>query len=465
LSQKQQADNLKMTPQPQSQVTNEILQGNLVKLTFKLSIPSTLGILIFSLNNFLDALLAGQFIGETALAGITLALPLTGIAEGFSLLVGVGSGSVLSQAIGSGNIKTQSKIFGNLIVMGVAIAFVITILGYSFGEKLIVFMGGSGEVASAGAAYFNTYILGSVFYILAGASSQLLKSEGNIRLSTIFDSIFVIVNIFLNYIFISVFHWGIQGIALATVIGMAVSTIINLTYFLSGKSSIPVNPKKLALAIDLLPAILSVGVSSLFYPVMILVQESVMFNLISDYGKDIDIAFFGATMKLGSLMVIPIMGFAQALQPVIGMNYGANKYRRVKNAYLIFTIIGTTLVLLIWLVLQIDPKTFLNIFLPDFNLTIDDIINFRIINILIPIWPLAYCSNTFFLSIGKPKVVLLAIFLKSIVLNVPIIIFFSTISGLRGIYLGSILADFIFMVVVFLLTVKEFGHLSKLNCI
>ncbi len=452
-----------MTYQKQSQITNEILQGNLVKLTFKLSISSTLGVLIFSLNDFLDALFAGQFIGKTALAGITLALPLTTIVEGFSLLVGVGSGSVLSQAIGSKNIKTQSKIFGNLIVMGVAIAFVITTLGYSFGEKLIVFMGGSGEVASAGTVYFKTYILGSLFYILAGASGQLIKSEGNIRLSTIFAFIYIIVNILLNYTFISVFHWGIQGIALATVIGMAVSTILNLTYFMSGKSSIPVNLKKLAIAIDLLPAILSVGISALFYPVMLLVQDFVVFNSIYYYGTSNDIAFFGATVKVTSLVFIPIIGFAQALQPIIGMNYGAKNHRRLQKAYLTFAIIGTILLLLIWLPLQLYPRKFLSVLLPSVIFTEDDIFNYRILSISTPILPLAFFSNTLFQSIGKGRTVLVVLLLRAMILNVPMVLFFSRISGVKGIYYGMLFADIIFMLIVFVLTFLEFQHLNKLK--
>lgn len=173
-----------MTLQKQSQVTNEILQGNIFKLMFKLSIPSILGILMLSLNTFFDALFAGQFLGTNALAGISLALPLTGIVDGFALLIGVGSASVLSRAIGAGDIKTQSKLFGNLMLMGIVVSFFITILGYSFGEELIVFMGVSGEVTAAGTEYFKIYILGSIFYILALSSSEIIKAEGKIRLAT-----------------------------------------------------------------------------------------------------------------------------------------------------------------------------------------------------------------------------------------------------------------------------------------
>ena len=104
-----------MTSKQQSRITDEILQGNLIKLMFKLSIPSILGVLVVSLNTFIDALFAGRFIGETALAGISLALPFAGIVGGFADFVGTGSASVLSQAIGLGATKTQSKIFCNLV--------------------------------------------------------------------------------------------------------------------------------------------------------------------------------------------------------------------------------------------------------------------------------------------------------------------------------------------------------------
>ncbi|MGF1938046.1 MAG: MATE family efflux transporter [Nostoc sp. ChiQUE02] len=452
-----------MTSQKQSQITNEILQGNLVKLMFKLSIPSTLGILMLSLNTFIDALFAGRFIGEAALAGISLALPFTSIINGFALLVGVGSASVLSRAIGSGDIKTQSKIFGNLIVMSVAISLFITIIGYSFGKELILLIGGSGEVASEGTKYFRTYILGSVFLILGEACSRVIKSEGKIRLATIFDWLFVIVNIFLNYIFISAFHWGTQGIALATVIAMVVYSIVNLGYFISGKSSIPVNLKKIAIAIDLLRAILSVGISELFYPVTILIQDFVIFNLISYYGTNSDIAFFGAAGKLTSIVFIPIIGFAQALQPIIGINYGAKNYGRIKKAYLTFAILGTILLILIWLPLQLYSRAFLGLILPEVNFTQDDLLNFRILSILMPIWPLAFFSNTLFLSIGKGKTVLTVILLKSIILTVPMILFFSRISGVRGIYYGMFFADIFFMLIVLVLTILEFKYLSLLK--
>jgi putative MATE family efflux protein len=447
----------------QSQITNEILQGNLIKLMFKLSTPCILGTLMYSLNSFLDALFAGQLIGKNALAGIILALPLTILVEGFALLVGVGSASVLSRAIGAGDIKTQSKIFFNLTVMAVVISFFITILGYSYCDKLIVFMGGTGEVASAGTEYFKVYILGSVFYILAIASSQLIKSEGKTKLDMIFASTFVIVNIVLNAIFVTIFHWGIHGIALATVIAMVVYSLVNLTYFISGTSSIPVNLKSKVLTIDLAVPILSVGISALLFPIMDLVQSFVILKSISYYGTNNDIAFYGATIKVSSFALIPISGFAQALQPIIGINYGAKNYDRLKKAYLTFAIIGSFLLILIWSPLQLSPKTFLSILLPDMSFTSNDELNFRILSILAPVWPLAILGNTLFQSIGKGQIVIGVILVRSLFLQIPIILILSKVLGIRGVYYGMVFADILFLLIVIILILIEFNNLNKLK--
>lgn len=132
-----------MIDRKQSQIKDSILQGNLTKPMFKLSVPSILGVLVLTLNSFIDALFAGKFLGETSLAGISLALPFVAIVQGFADFVGIGSASVLSRAIGAGDVKTQSKIFGNLIAIAVVISLSFTIVGYGFSRELIALMGGS----------------------------------------------------------------------------------------------------------------------------------------------------------------------------------------------------------------------------------------------------------------------------------------------------------------------------------
>ena len=348
-------------------------------------------------------------------------------------------------------------------MMSVVVSFLITIIGYGFSQELITYMGGSGEVALEGTKYLKICILGSIVLIAGAACNEIIIAEGQLKITTISMCVFVIVNIFLNYIFISVYDWGTLGLALATIIAMFCYSIINFGYFILGKSFIPVNLKKIRFAIDILPPIFSVGISSLLYPVIMLIQNFVIFNSISNYGTKDDIAFFGATGEVIALAFIPVGGLAQALGPIIGINYGAKKQKRIKKAYLVFVICGFLLLFLIWLPLQLSPRTFLGIILSDVNFTDNDIFNFRILTLITPIFAFGIFSFTFFRSIGKNKIILVCILLRTIGLKVPMMLFFLKISVLKGIYYGLFITDLIMILIIFVFTFLEFKNLTKLK--
>lgn len=447
-----------MTSKQETQLTNEILQGNLTQLMLKLSIPGIVGMLLIGLNPFLDALFAGRLIGKNALAAISIALPLTIVVVGCALLVGIGSASVLSRAIGAGDIKTQSSIFGTFIILSLIVSFFITILGYCFGEQLISFMGGKGEVISLGSEYFKTYMLGSVFFVLAVGSSQLIKSEGKIGLATIFAAISVVTNTILNPLFVGVFHWGIKGIAIATIVANFVYAIVNCSYFLSGKSSIPVQVKKLTLSLDLLPPILSVGISVFIMKVMTIVQQVMIFKSLAYYGTDTDLAFAGATLNLYSLALTPVYGFVQALQPVIGINYGAGNPYRMKKAYFIFGIGGTILLSIIWLPIQLYPATFLSLLLPKMAFTANDLLNFRIVTILLPLMSFVFCSITLFQSIGNGKIAGIIVVARQVFLFIPVVLILPLFIGINGIYYSLTAVDILVSLIVALFTWKELAR-------
>jgi Na+-driven multidrug efflux pump len=277
----------------------------------------------------------------------------------------------------------------------------------------------------------------------------------------IFAGIFVIVNAILNPIFISVFNWGIRGVALATVIAMLVYSILNATYFLSAKSSIPVSIKKLTLAIDLVPAILSVGLTALLMEIISLVEQSVIFKSIAQYGTDHDIAIAGATLRIYALAFIPIEGFVQALQPIIGMNYGAKKYPRLKQAFFTFSIGATLCLALIWLPLHLLPATFLGILLPSVIFSNDDLVNFQIINLLLLILPLGFCSITLFQAIGNGKAAGLLILAKTLFFLIPFVLILSAYLGVIGVYYGMLFAEILVVLISLVITWLEFKKLGS----
>ncbi|NJM21569.1 MAG: MATE family efflux transporter [Richelia sp. SM1_7_0] len=451
-----------MSTAQQSRITNEILNGNLVAIMFKLSIPGIIGMLLVGLNSFVDALFAGQLIGQNAFAGISLALPLTSIVTGCAVSVGVGSASVMSRAIGSEDIKIESKILGNLTVISIISSFLIAAIGYIFGDELIAFMGGDGEVARYGVGYLKTYILGSIFFIPAVASNQLVKSEAKIKLATVFSFIFVTSNLFFNIIFVKFLNFGIQGIALATNLAALVHVIVNFAYFIFySKSSITSNSRKLSFGINLISPILSVGASVMLMQLTGIIQQITIFKSIADYGTNSDIAFAGATIRLYFLVITPLNGLVQALQPVIGINYGAGNYKRLKKAYLIFCLAGTIFFVLTWLTLQVSPIFFLRWSIPNLDITRNNSFNFRLITFTLITAPFLSCSLTLFQSIGNAKIAAIFIFLKQIFLFIPLLLLLTMIIGVNGVYYSFIITEILSSLIIGGFTLIEFRKMKK----
>ncbi|ACF14049.1 multi antimicrobial extrusion protein MatE [Chloroherpeton thalassium ATCC 35110] len=445
----------------QEVVTNQILNDNIWQLMVKFSVPGILGMLLIGLNTFVDALYVGQLLGEDALAGISLAFPLTYIITGVSSMLGVGSASVLSRAIGAGDMETQKKIFGNLTMMSLLFAVVLTALGFFFSQELIAFMGGSERVLNIGTDYFKMLMLGSVFNVFAISTSMIIRAEGKIKQAMVYTGASMIFNMILNPIFIVTLGLGVKGAALATVLSTMIYAVLNFRFFTSEKSSIPVDKTHYALAPELIPQILAIGSATFMMQLMTLIQQVLIFKSLSIYGTHSDIAFMGATTRIFMLTVIPVFGMMQALQPIIGINYGFGNIERVKQAAKVFLISGTTFVVLLWLPMQIFSENTLSLLLPDVTFTPNDIKNFRIVMLVMPGLPLIMVGVTMYQAIGNAKMAGILTIMRQIVLFIPAIIFVPTFLGVDGIYLSMTGVDIIIVAAVAIFMLFEFDKFGQ----
>ncbi|OJJ16813.1 MATE family efflux transporter [marine bacterium AO1-C] len=467
----------------------QILHQNIWKLMLKMATPGILGMLVVSINNFVDGLFVGNLIGQNGLAAISLVLPLTMIPAGLSAMVGVGSASVLSRAIGSKDIATQKKVFSNLMGMSTIISVLLTVLGYIFAKDLIAFMGGKGQVLTYGTAYLQIFMLGSFFRVFAIASNMLIRAEGRVNVAMKFAAISMVVNMVLNPFFISsgwrinfqeitwftqlipaaenwtVFipgmGWGIEGASLATVAALVVYSILNYSYFLRGKSSFPVNIKKINLDRSIMPQVLSVGVAAMMLQLMFFVQQAFVFKSIAHYGNDDDIAFMGACYRVLMLAIIPVFGMVQAMQPIVGINYGAKDYARVKKTVKIFITGGVILLTAIWLPVQFFPKTILHWLLPDTLFTSTDLNNFRIIMSLLPVIPIIFIVGNFLQSIGNGLLSGIVTVARQVVFFIPTVLILPTYIGVRGVYFSAPIVDVFVISIVLVLLMLEFRKLDR----
>ena len=278
---------------------------------------------LYGLNTVFDAIFVGRFVGESALAGVSLAYPLSQLSLGFGSLVGVGVGSALSIALGADDRDTQKKLLGNANYLNVVFGIGLTVLGLIFVTPLVRLMGGSGEELVYGVDYFRVTLYGGIFWIAGLSGNMIVRAEGKMGSAAVMMAIGLIVNLIANYILIVEFGFGVKGAAWGTNLGMLVYTVIFFIYAAGKRISFDARPFAFSRDKKVIKVIMSNGIPSLIMTVMSLIQGIVVLNALSRFGTTADLAFYGIAYRLFTFMLTPIFGLMRALQPAVGINFGA----------------------------------------------------------------------------------------------------------------------------------------------
>ncbi len=440
-----------------------ILSGNMWKIMVNLSWPAIVAMVLYGLNSVIDAIFVGHFIGETAMAGVSVAYPLSQISVALGSLVGVGAGSVLSIALGAQDKKTQSRLFGNINLISLVVTVFYIIIGLVFSTELIKIMGGTGEALALGDRYFRVTVIGSFFWIYGLAGNMVVRAEGKMKTAAVMMGAGLVVNVIANYIFIVILGFGVEGSAWGANIGMFVYTLVGWIYF--GKGFATFKSKVFAVHWDkkIGTSIIRLGMSSLIMSIMTLVQAVFVFNALSKYGTTADIAFYGVVYRVFTFLLTPIFGLMRALQPVIGINYGAKQHGRVIRSYKVFAYASMLLTLPFWIISMLFPESILKLMLKSPVFTSGEINNFRIYMAILPLLSVIFMAMTLFPSIDKGKPAAIIGIARQFVFYVPVMLFLPKAIGVNGIYYGSFAIDAVIVLWTMLMVKKEFSRLRQID--
>ncbi len=439
-----------------NELREEILNKSIYSLMIKFSLPAIIAMSINSLNTFVDALFIGQYVGQEALAAVSLAFPLTMLTNACAAMVSVGGSSLLSIAIGANQVDIQEKIFGSATVISIIVSLLLTTFGLFFAEELIQLMGGSGNLVVIGALYYRIMMIGAFVRIYGLVLNTLIRAEGKMNEAMTYLIAATILNIILNPIFIVVLGWGVEGAAWSTVLAMFLLTIAGLVYFLRGRASYRINFSYWSLEKYIVKPILSVGASAMMMQLMFLVQQIFVFRSIAHYGNDWHIAFMGACYRIMMFMVMPIFGFSQALQPIVGINFGAEQMTRVKEAFVLFAKVSTFMLFVFWVLELIFPTTILSWMLPDATFTATDISNFRIQMLSYIVFPFFLMGVTMFQSIGRARIAGFMLVARELAIFVPVVLILPLFFGVNGIYYSMLPVNLIVFIAAAWLIRTEF---------
>lgn len=433
-----------------------ILNENLWRVMLRLSWPAIIAMVLYGLNSVFDMAFIGWFVNDTAQAGVSIAYPLSQMTLGIGSLIGVGAGSALSIALGANDKRTQQHILGNVNYLSLIISLVYGVAAYVLAEPLVRFMGGQGDTLLIGTQYFKVTAIGSIFWVHGLACNMVVRAEGKMKSAALMMGIGLVVNIFANYILVGLLGLGAAGAAWGTNIGMLVYTVLGLLYFSRKKASFEAHPFAFHRDKKIIKSIMSMGMPSLIMSIMSLVQAVVVFNALSSFGSTEDVAFYGVSYRIFTLMLTPLFGLMRALQPVAGINYGAGQNERVIKSAKVFIISGFVLMLPFWLALMIAPQGILSMMMPGTVFSGMNLTNFRVFMAMLPVLPVVFMSMTFFPAINKGKMASIMGMLRQLVLYVPVMLTLPRWLGVQWVYFGSTAIDVLVCIAVVFMFASTF---------
>ena len=438
----------------------QLLTKSPKELLFKLAIPGIIGMLVIGLYPFMDGIFAGRLIGDYAMSAISVSMSLTIINGGISALIGVGSASIVSRAIGKGDKETIDKIFGNFCYWVILFSAIITIVGLIFAPHFLDMVGAKGNIKELGVRYLRVVFFGSLFVNFAQAGNMTMRGEGALKQSMMIMGTGAILNIILDPILMKLMgEYAIEGAAIATVLSQIVQALLTFHYFSKKSSFVKIHKVKKYKAIY--REMFSIGSSAMMMQILFAVQQTFLFKQAFVYGGDNWGILMSATMRLYMFSFIPLWGMSQGLQPVIGANFGAKQYGRVKDTMKIFMYGATILAAASWIPSMFCSDTLLSLFSVRHEIIEAGVKNFKMFYSTFILYGIMIMTLTFFQSIGDGKKAGIIVLLRQLVLFIPAILLLPQLFGASAVWWAEPIVDFTMIIAGLFLMLNVMRKMEK----
>ncbi|WP_372712774.1 MATE family efflux transporter [Ilyobacter sp.] len=435
------------------------------KLLIEFSLPAIIATLIFALYNVVDRMFIGKFLGPYAMAGVSITFPIFTIYIAVAMLVGIGGGSIVSLRLGRGKKEEANHVLGNVFTLYGVFGIVLMIMGHLFMDKLMFIFGATENTIMYAKGYMYIINFFVLFDFIAMGVNTLLRAEGNPKLSMIIMITGALTNVFLDYIFICVLDYGIKGAAMATAIANIVGSIMVLYHFLySSKSNLKLKLKHLKPDFKIIKEIFSIGISPFTLQLANSLVSVFANRALLTYGGDIAVGAMGAINSIFMFLALTLSGITEGAQPLIGYNYGAQKYDRVKKILNMTLIYGICLASVLTITVMMKPAFFINLF----NNGNSELLaigenGIKIYMSLIVFNAIYVIGANYFQAVGQANKSLFLNIFKQLVLFIPMIIILPKYFGINGVWLAAPVSDLIVFATTGFFLVKNNRKLKNLS--
>jgi len=412
-------------------------------LVWEYSIPAIIGTLVNSLYNIVDRIFIGQGVGAYAISGLAITFPVTILASSLGMLVGVGAASRISISLGERKKHTAEQILGNSLMLILLFNVAVMTLFFVYLDAILLAFGATEKTLPYAREYLQIVLIGNVFISLCYSFNNMMRASGYPKKAMTTMLIGALLNIILDPIFIFVFDLGIAGVAWATVISMFVGMLFVMHHFVQENSLIRLRKENIRLNKNIVLAIVSIGLSPFFMQVAASGVAVLLNTSLLKHGGDLAVGAYGILNSMLLIIIMTVVGLNQGTQPIIGYNYGAGNFLRVKDTFFYAVKVATIITSTGFCIGMFFPRQFAGAFTVDKALLEIAENGIRLGLIAFPLVGFQVVAGNFFQSIGQAKKAIVQSVSRQIIFLVPGLLIFPPLFGLNGVWIAMPVSDFL----------------------
>lgn len=447
-------------------------------LVISFIIPTIIGMMVNAIYNVVDRFWIGRMDGQaTAMAGVGVTLSLTTIAFSFMVLIGIGSTALISLKLGERKQQEAEQVLGNCASLSFLSSAVIMVLGFLFVKPLLLLVGAGEETLPYATDYLGVLLAFNIINAIQFSMSSVMRGVGQPVAAVITQASGAILNVILDPFFIfpagalNLFgleinlpfglNMGVAGAALATGLSQTLSFLFCLFYYLSKRSPVHFHIRNLIPRRSVTLRIISIGISSFALQGAAAVVQALSTIQLKRFGGDIAISAATIVNTIAMFCIMPLIGINQGIQPIIGFNYGARNYRRVRSTYFFAAILASVLTISFGIIIQLFPDVFVRAFADDPEVISLSSYALRITLLVMPVVGFQIVSANYFQFIGKSMVALVMTLLRQIIFLIPLYLILPQFFSLNGIWYATPIADALAVMVTTTVIIWEIRKLSR----
>lgn len=437
------------------------------KLILKFAVPSVIALLVNSLYNIVDQIFIGNGVGYLGNGATNIVFPITIIALALAMMIGNGGAAFLSLKLGEGNVDSAKKGIGNAVTMVTVVSVLLALVFLIFINPILNLFGATDTLRPYALQYGWIIGLGLPFMMISGAINCMIRADGSPKFAMFSMIIGAIINVILDAVFIFPLQMGVQGAALATIIGQIASFIVSVAYMPKFKT-VHLNKSTFQPDIKICWNLIVFGLSSFITQFAITIVMALTNNLLakygalSVYGPDIPLTATGIVMKVNQIMISILLGIATGAQPIIGFNYGAKNYHRVNKALEISLIASEIISVVAFLIFQFTPMSVISLFGSEDGLYNEFAVKaFRIFLMLCPLTGFQTVIAVYLQAVGKPVMSALLSLARQIIFFIPAALLLPLALGVEGVLWTGPVADGLAFIMSLVLLLYERHYLKK----